>query len=189
MTPPKKTGPFAYFACDGKLDASTLANSEPALRTLACWTGWAVILQLQYDRPYTNSSHHSNGKVSSTLGVSDDTGVVKEALIYDPAPCLHHTPRITPGLPRLFWHGVELSWKVSCTRNGPVLDEIRRILVHPKNNHTGVANMQTTGLIYDSGVASTLFMTPIAVSPTRYLRHRGTFAAHTPDRPGAATAI
>ena len=101
MTPPKKTGPFAYFACDGKLDASTLANSEPALRTLACWTGWAVILQLQYDRPYTNSSHHSNGKVSSTLGVSDDTGVVKEALIYDPAPCLHHTPRITPGPPRL----------------------------------------------------------------------------------------
>ena len=63
-----------------------------------------------------------------------------KVLICDTAPCLRHTSRITPGLPWLFWHGVELSWKLSCTQNGPVVDEIRRIRVHRQNIATAVVN-------------------------------------------------
>ena len=63
-------------------------------------------------------------------------------------PCLRHTPRIPSELPRLFWHGEERSLKLSCAENGPVLDEIRRILVHLQNIQTGVVN----NVIYDTGL-------------------------------------
>ena len=100
-----------------------------------------------------------------------DTGVVipysrhrcpKQALFYDTVPCLRHTPRIPSELPRLFWHGEERSLKLSCAENGPVLDEIRRILVHLQNIQTGVVN----NVIYDTGVANTLFTTPRNVDDT-----------------------
>ena len=61
---------------------------------------------------------------------------------------------------RQLWHGVGLRFKLSYTRNGPVLDEIRRILVHQQHNQTGVVNKPKKGLIYDTGVANTLFTTP-----------------------------
>ena len=102
-----------------------------------------------------------------------DTGVVN---IYDAAPCLRHTPRIALEFPRLFWHGEELSRKLSCAENGPVLDEIRRILVHRQdiqtgvvNNviyDTGVVNKPKKGVIYDTGVANNLFTTPRYVHDT-----------------------
>ena len=41
---------------------------------------------------------------------------------------------------RQLWDGVVLRFKLSYTRNGPVLDEIRRILVHQRHNQTGVGN-------------------------------------------------
>ena len=41
---------------------------------------------------------------------------------------------------RMLWRGVGLRFKLSNTRNGPVLDEIRGILVHQQHNQTGVVN-------------------------------------------------
>ena len=69
-----------------------------------------------------------------------DTGVEKKALIYETAPCVRHTPRITSELSRLVCHDEELSRKPSSAENGTVVDEIRRILVHRQNIQTGVAN-------------------------------------------------
>ena len=92
-----------------------------------------------------------------------DTTPVSQILIYDTAPCLRHTPRITPGFPRLFWHGVEISWKLSCTENDPVPDEMRCVRLHRHNVQTGaVSNVN-----YDTGVANTLFTTPRNVHDTR----------------------
>ena len=67
---------------------------------------------------------------------------------------------------RMLRHGVGLRFKLSYTRNGPVLDEIRRILVHQQHNQTGVVNKPKKGLIYDTGVANTLFTTPRNVHDT-----------------------
>lgn len=53
---------------------------------------------------------------------------------------------------------------ISYARNGPVLDEIRRIRVHPQNNQTDVINKP-------------------------YLRHRSAFAVHPPDRPDATMTV
>ena len=85
---------------------------------------------------------------------------------------LFTTPRLvfatSPGSPRdlslplLFWHGVELSWKLSCTPNGPLLDEVRRIRVHRQNIQTGVVN----NVVYDTDVANTLLETPRHVHAT-----------------------
>ena len=52
--------------------------------------------------------------------------------------------------------------KLSCAENGPVLDEIRRILVHRQKIQTGVVN----NVFYDTGVANTLFTTPRNVDDT-----------------------
>ena len=70
-----------------------------------------------------------------------------------------------------------LSLNLWCTPNGPIIDEARRILVHPQMNQTGVVIKPKIGLSYDTGVAKALS------------RHRGKFAADTPDRPDAATAV
>ena len=56
--------------------------------------------------------------------------------------------------------------KLWCIPNGPVLDEIHRILVHPPSNQTGAVNKPTIGRIYDTGVADTLFTTPRHVRGT-----------------------
>ena len=102
-------------------------------------------------------------------------------VIYVTAARSRRTSWIFPRLPRLRWHVVGLSLKLWCTPNGPVLDGIRRILVHPQNNETGAVNKPKIGLIYDTRVPNTLCTTP---------RHvRGTFAAHIPDLPDAATAV
>ena len=98
---------------------------------------------------------------------NNQTGVVnkpKIGLIYDTAARSRHTPRIGQTLPRLFWHGVELSLKLSCTENGPVFDEMHRIRVHPQNNQTGVVNKP-------------------------HLRHRSKLAVQLPDRPSVTTAV
>ena len=47
--------------------------------------------------------------------------------------------------------------------------------------------MPKKGRIYDTGVTNILFTT--AVSQVTYLRPRGTFTAHTPDQPDAATVV
>ena len=47
-------------------------------------------------------------------------------------------------------------------KNGQVLDEMRRILVHRQNIPTGVVN----NVIYDTDVANTLFTTPRNVHDT-----------------------
>ena len=86
----------------------------------------------------------------------------RKYLIYDTTARSRHTRRFGQTLPRVFWYGVQLSLKLSCTRNGLVLDEIRRILVHQQHNQTGVVN----SVIYDTGVANTLFMTPRNVHDT-----------------------
>ena len=49
-------------------------------------------------------------------------------------------------LPRLCRHGVELSLKLYCARNGLVLDEIHPIPLHKQHDQTGVAN----NFIYDT---------------------------------------
>ena len=67
---------------------------------------------------------------------------------------------------RLLWHGVGLRFKLSYTRNGPVLDEIRRILVYQQHDQTGVGNKPKKGLTNDAGVANTLFTTPRNVHDT-----------------------
>ena len=54
---------------------------------------------------------------------------VSYGLVCDTGLCLRHTRRIIPELPQLFWHGVELSLKLSRARNGPVFDEISGIRV------------------------------------------------------------
>ena len=51
--------------------------------------------------------------------------------IYDTAPRSRRTLRIGQTLPRLCWHVVGLSLKLSCTLNDPVLDEEHRIRVRP----------------------------------------------------------
>ena len=78
---------------------------------------------------------------------------------------------------RMLWRGVGVRFKPSYTRNGPALNEIRRILVRQLHNQTGVVNKQKKGL----------FTTP--VSPIPYLRHRGTFTTRTPDRLDAVTVL
>ena len=50
----------------------------------------------------------------------------------DTAPRSQHTPRIGQALPRLCCRGVENPVMLSCTLNGPVLDEIRGILVNKR---------------------------------------------------------
>ena len=72
---------------------------------------------------------------------------------------------------RMLRHGVGLRFKLSYTRNGPVLDEIRRILVHQQHNQIGVVNKPKNAL----------FTTPVSQIP--YLRLHGAFTVHTPDRP------
>ena len=75
-------------------------------------------------------------------------------------------------------HSVELSSKPSCTRNGPVLDEIRRIRERPRKVQTGVVNIG----IYNIVVANAVFTTPRhgsridrpRLSQIRCFRHRGT---------------
>ena len=67
---------------------------------------------------------------------------------------------------RMLWRGLGLRFKLSNTRNGRVLDEIRRILVHQQHNQTVVVNKPIKGLIYDTGVANTLFTTPQNVHDT-----------------------
>ena len=71
----------------------------------------------------------------------------RKYLTYDTAARSPYTPRITPRLPRLRWHVVGQSLKLWCIPNGPVLDEIRRILVNPQNNQTGVVKKPKKGLI------------------------------------------
>ena len=88
----------------------------------------------------------------------------RKYLIYDTTARSRHTRRFGQTLPRVFWYGVQLSLKLSCTRNGLVLDEIRRILVHQQHNQTGVVNKQKKAL----------FTTP--VSQITYLRQRGTLS-------------
>ena len=78
----------------------------------------------------------------------------RKYLTYDTAARSPYTPRITPRLPRLRWHVVGQSLKLWCIPNGPVLDEIRRILVNPQNNQTGVVNKPKIGLIYDTAARS-----------------------------------
>ena len=55
--------------------------------------------------------------------------------IFDTAPCVIHTPRITFELPRLFSHSEELWRKLSSAENSPVLNDIQihRVLVHLRN--------------------------------------------------------
>ena len=84
--------------------------------------------------------------------------IIKRVVLYTtPFRCLRHTPSITSELPRVFWYVQELFGKLSCAENGPVLDEIRRILLHRQNIQTGVVNHV---IIYDTGVVRTLFATP-----------------------------
>lgn len=74
-------------------------------------------------------------------GVMLFTTPVPQLLIYDTAPRVRHTPPIDPRLPRLCWHDVGLSLKLSCTQNGQSLEETRGIYVNPPNTQTGVVNM------------------------------------------------
>ena len=90
----------------------------------------------------------------------------RKYLIYDTAerpPC---RPRIGQTMSRMIWYGVGLRFKLLYTRNGPVLDEICRILLHQQHNQTGVVNKRRKSLIYETGVASTLLTTPRNVHDT-----------------------
>ena len=71
-------------------------------------------------------------------------------LIYDTEARLRNIRRSGLVLPRLFRHGVELSLKLSCTRNCLVLDEIHPIPLHEQHDQTGVAN----NVIYDTAPGS-----------------------------------
>ena len=71
-------------------------------------------------------------------------------LIYYTAARLRNIRRSGLVLPRLFRHGVELSLKLSCTRNGLVLDEIHPIPLHKQHDQTGVAKK----VIYDTAPSS-----------------------------------
>ena len=90
-------------------------------------------------------------------------GVVNN-VIYNIVPGSHHSVRIGQELLRLCCHGVGPSLKLSCTPNGLVRDETRRIHVQ-------------------------LNMPYLRHQFRKYLRHRGTFAVDTPYRPGATTAV
>ena len=85
---------------------------------------------------------------------------------------MRHTPRITSDLSRLFWHGEAPSRKLSCAENGPVLDEIHRILVHRQ--------------IFKPMSQITLCTTRVSQIP--YLQHRRTLTTLTPDRLDSVTA-
>ena len=67
---------------------------------------------------------------------------------------------------RLLWHGVGLRFKLSYTRNDPVLDEIRHILVHQQLIRPVSEISPKKGLVYDTGVADTLSTTPWNVYDT-----------------------
>ena len=71
-------------------------------------------------------------------------------LIYYTAARLRNIRRSGLVLPRLFRHGVELSLKLSCTENGLVLDQMRRIRVHRQNTQTSVVK----NVIYDTAPSS-----------------------------------
>ena len=90
----------------------------------------------------------------------------RKYLFYDTAVRSWHTPRTIPREPRLRWHVVRLSLTLWCTSNGSVLNEIRRTRVHPQNSQTRVVNKPKLYLIYDTGVANTLFTTPRHVHNT-----------------------
>ena len=70
-----------------------------------------------------------------------------------------------------------LRFKLSYTRNGPVPDEIRRILVHEQHNQSGVINKPIKRPCYTT-----------QVSQIPFLQNRRTFATQTPDRLNAVTA-
>ena len=77
------------------------------------------------------------------------TGVANDVM-YDTGvsriPYLRHRGTFTTRPPiawimvRLVWHGVGLSLKLSYTRNGLVVDEMRRIVVRQQCNQAGVVN-------------------------------------------------
>ena len=120
-----------------------------------------------------HQQHNQTGVVNKpiNINISQLRHRYRKYLTHDTAAHSRRTCRLDQTLPRLVWHGVELRLKLSCTRNGPVLDEARRICVR---------------LQHQAGVVNNVFTTPM--SQIRYLRHISMFAARNPDRLDAVTA-
>ena len=93
----------------------------------------------------TIALHHEHAAMIISLGRSVRCGANLER-----CSRLRNIRRSRLVLPRLFRHGVELSLKLSCTRNGLVLDEIHPIPLHEQHDQTGVAN----NVIYDTAPSS-----------------------------------
>ena len=90
-----------------------------------------------FTTPVSYISSYLRHRATLAAHAPDRSGLL---FTYDTAPRLRHTPLIGPGLQRLHWHSVGLSLKPPCTQNGPALDDIRVIHVHPQKIHTGVLN-------------------------------------------------
>ena len=77
----------------------------------------------------TIALHHEHAAMIISLGRSVRCGANLER-----CSRLRNIRRSRLVLPRLFRHGVELSLKLSCTRNGLVLDEIHPIPLHKQHD-------------------------------------------------------
>ena len=71
-----------------------------------------------------------------------DTASQISGIFCDAAPCSRHIllPQIGSAPPERCWHGARPSLKLSHGRNGPGIEEISGILVHPKHAHICVTN-------------------------------------------------